>query len=522
VSSRRHHIILAVLLALLGACSLRGNSRTGKDEVVVLGDAEIRDLDPRFSSSENDVKLSRLCAPGLTTVDHASMEPIPLVAERVTQLDSLTWEVAIRPGWFFPDGTEVSADDVVYTYTSTLDPALGSTSRKAFSERFTSVEKVTDRLVRFHLKQPLGTFVTDLEFGIVSAKAAQSAPNAGGRFKDRLVVGAGAYTPVRLTEWEVVLERNEHFTPLAPLKRVVVRVLRDANARVIVLVGGSADVAQNTVRADLVDEIVKEAPWLEIERSSSVILTYLAMHNEDPLLKDVRVRKAIGYAIDRDKIIRGKLGGYAVPATGLIAPGHWAYNGDVARYGYDPARAKRLLDEAGHPDPDGDGPRPRFTLTFKTSSDLQRLSIARLIAQDLGAVGIEVDVRAFEFATFFADLKRGNYQLGSMQTSLIVEPDMYHNHFHSSRIPSKEFPDVGNRWRYRNPEADRLIDAGRAEGDRAKRREIYGQLQALVAEDLPIVPLWHEDNIAIRHHVLESYEVLPNARLITLGRVAKP
>src|SRR5262249_58310434 len=120
------------------------------------------------------------------------------------------------------------------------------------------------------------------------------------------------------------------------------------------------------------------------------------------------VRQAIAYAIDRRAIIRGRLGGHAVLATGVVPPGHWAYSADVPTYDHDPARARALLDEAGYPvGPDG----KRFTLTYKTSSDQQRIAVARLVAQDLAEVGIDVEIRSFEFATVFADLKRGNYEI---------------------------------------------------------------------------------------------------------------
>jgi peptide/nickel transport system substrate-binding protein len=147
--------------------------------------------------------------------------------------------------------------------------------------------------------------------------------------------------------------------------------------------------------------------------------------------------------------------------------------------------------------------------------------VARIIAQQLEAVGIGIELRSFEFATFFADVKAGNYQLASMQTSEIIDPDMYFFYFHRSRIPTPETPDEGNRWRYRSARADALIEAGRFALDRARRREIYGELQRLLAEDLPILPLWHEDNVVVSHRDVSGYRILPNARLVPLARTTK-
>jgi peptide/nickel transport system substrate-binding protein len=298
-----------------------------------------------------------------------------------------------------------------------------------------------------------------------------------------------------------------------------VRTLEDTNARLLMLVGGAADFAQNTVRADLIRDVQRK-PRLKIERGRSAILTYLVLKNDDPILGDVRVRRAIAHAIDRKAIIDAKYGGGAQLATGLIAPGHWAYEGDVARYDYDPARARALLDEAGHPmGKTEDG--KRFTLVFKVSSDQHRVATARIIAQQLEAVGIGVDLRSFEWQTYFADIKRGNFQIGMMQTGEIAEPDMHWVFFHSGRIPTPDKPDGANRARYHDAEADRLIEEGRRVVDRAERKRIYGALQKIIARDLPWVPLWHEDNVAILNKDVEGYLVVPTARFIGWASVHK-
>jgi peptide/nickel transport system substrate-binding protein len=252
-----------------------------------------------------------------------------------------------------------------------------------------------------------------------------------------------------------------------------------------------------------------------------VFLTYLLLNNSDPILKDKRVRQAIALAVDRPAIIAAKFGGRARLASGLLPPNHWAYAADVTRWNHDVERAKRLLDEAGHKDPDGNGPRPRFSLIYKTSSDQFRVSVARVIAAQLAAVGIDVDVRSFEFATFFADVKKGTYQLASMQTAEITEPDFYFTYFHSSWIPSKDNPDGYNRWRYVNADVDRLTAAGRRELDIGKRKQIYAEVQRIVAADVPIVPLFHEDNVVLANVDVSGYTITPNARLIGLRDASK-
>jgi peptide/nickel transport system substrate-binding protein len=197
---------------------------------------------------------------------------------------------------------------------------------------------------------------------------------------------------------------------------------------------------------------------------------------------------------------------------------HWAYSGDVPRWTRDLPRARALLDEAGyHADAHG----VRLHLIYKTSTDAFRVTLARVLASQLAEAGIDVEVRAFEFDTFFADIKRGEYQLATMQTSEISEPDYYFAYFNSERIPTAADPDANNRTRYRNADVDRLTTAGRSETDVAKRKVIYAEVQRIVATELPIVPLWNEDVVVLSNASVEGYTILPNARLAGLAAASK-
>ncbi len=507
--------MLLGLTVVLG-CSAR-TRRTPDDTIVVLIPNLIRDLDPRFALKSFDVKLSRLVAPGLTTIDTDDLEPALYLAESIEMETPTRVRVVIRPDARFSDGTAVTATDVAFTYESTMNEDVNSLFAGGFEERFTGFEVVGERELIISLAKPVATLWSDLDFGILKKDAA----NANMLFEKGSIVGAGPYRILEVEGEKVRLERNPFFFgPPAHVEKIVARVIRDSNARTLMLVGGSADLTQNGIRVDLIDTVAATARLHSVSAPSS-ILTYLMMQNRDPILADVRVRQAIGYAIDREAIIAAKMGGRAVLASGLLPPSHWAYNPNVSRYPYDPRRAKQLLDEAGYPDPDGDGPRPRLRLSYKTSADQFRLTIARIIASQLEEVGIEIDVRSFEFGTFFADVKKGNYQLASMQTGSVTEPDYYYTYFHSSRIPTEKRPHIHNRWRFSNPRVDELTVLGRAESDRNKRRQYYAEVQEILAVELPIVPLWHEDNVALMNIDVDGYKLFPNGRFAGLALARK-
>jgi len=516
----RPHANTAAALAALAAtaigCAPR-TRRTPDDTIVMVIEAPMTTADPRAAATNFDAKLTRIVASGLTAVDTQTMVPRLDLASKIERPDDLTIDVTLRDDARFSDGSPVTAGDVAGTYMNVLAPESPSASHKTLFDRFSSVEAVAPLVARFHLKVPLATFMSDADFGIISFHGSVDGPPPPADH----IIGAGPYQLRELTSTAAFLVPNPYYFGARPkLPNVEIKFVRDAAARLLMLVGGSADLIQNAVRLDLV-AAVRDRPRVRVEHSPSAILTYLMMNNEDKVLSKPEVRQAIALAVDRPAIIAAKLGGLAVPATGLLPPMHWAYSGDVPRWDHDLAKAKRLLDDAGFPDPDGDGPAPRFHLVYKTSADAFRVAIARVIAAQLAEAGIAVEVRSFEFATFFADIKKGAYQIATMQTTDITEPDFYFMYFHSSWIPTAKNPDGFNRWRYVNHEVDRLTTAGREEVDREKRLPIYAEVQRLVAQDVPIVPLWHEDNVILSNVGVQGYTTSPNARLIGLRDVTK-
>jgi peptide/nickel transport system substrate-binding protein len=237
------------------------------------------------------------------------------------------------------------------------------------------------------------------------------------------------------------------------------------------------------------------------------------------VLSDKRVRHAIGYAVDRQAIVDYLRRGLARPAVGVLSPVAWAFEPHVHEFTHDPARAKQLLDEAGYRDPDGDGPRPRLTVSFKTTSvEFSRLQAA-VIQQNLREVGIEVDVRSYEFATMYADILKGNFQMYSLQWvgGALADPDILRRVFHSQQVPPSGF----NRGHFSDPEVDRLIDEASKATDYETRRQLYGRVQQLLAEAAPYISLWHRTNFALAQAPLEGIHLSPQGDFTFLRNVTR-
>jgi peptide/nickel transport system substrate-binding protein len=186
---------------------------------------------------------------------------------------------------------------------------------------------------------------------------------------------------------------------------------------------------------------------------------------------------------------------------------------------YDPARSRALLDEAGYADPDGNGPQPRFHLTLKVSNvEFNRLQSA-VIQQNLRAVGIALDVRTYEFATLYADVLKGNFQLFTLQWvgGAVADPDILRRVFHSSQVPPAGF----NRGYFQNPTVDRLLDEAAVSTDEERRRLLYAEVQRTIAEEAPYISLWYKTNVAVAQSTLTGIRIPPIADFTFLRDVAR-
>lgn len=494
--------LLAAALVLSPACTCGASPE--HDTLVVLMEAPPRTLDPRFATADVDVKVSRLIFAGLVTTDTHDGRPALDLAAEVSEPSPGETVVVLRTDARFHDGTPVRAADVVYTFTTLDDPEVRSPFAGAF--RDVQVTAVDEHTVRFVQSEPTATFLVDLDRGIVPRHLLHER----GRFDGMEPVGAGPWRFAgRDRDGTVRLQRVVSDPETPHVSQLAFRPVPDDNSRLLALLAGAGDLTLNTV-APLMLPVVERQPELVVERSPSFKYTYLAFNLEHPLLRDVRVRQAVAHALDREEIVQFKFRATATLARNLIPPGHWAEATDSRAWTHDRARAAALLDEAGLL-PDSNGCRAE--LTIKTSANRFRRSVATVMAGHLTAVGLCTRVQSYEWGTFFEDIRSGNFEMTTLQWPAVTDPDILRWVFHSESIPDAERRGAGaNRGRYRNAEVDRLLDAGRVERDPAVRAELYREVQRILAEELPYVSLWHEDNLLVRRRDVVGFVPTPHAR----------
>jgi peptide/nickel transport system substrate-binding protein len=454
-------------------------------------------LDSRVGIDEASQKAHQLLYNSLVRID-AKLRVVPELAESLERPDPLTYVARIRRGVKFHNGRELTAEDVAYTFRSLVDPKfIGRTNAY---RNVAAVDILDPYTVAFRLKAPFGSFPVNLVMGIV--QAGSGAANA------RAPIGTGPYKLVSFrSDDRIVLARfTDYFDGPAKNPGLVLKVVPDDTMRGLELRKGAVDLVVNDVPPDIVWQMQREGK-LRIETAPGTDYAYIALNLKDPVLQRVEVRQALGYAIDRDAIVKYLRRGFAAPAVGVLPPMSWAFRPDVFQFRHDPAQAARLLDAAGYPDPDGDGPRPRLTLSLKTSTaEVYRIQAAA-IQQDLSRVGIALQIRSQEFATLQRDMVAGNFQMYTAQFVGVTDPDMLRLLYHSSQVPRAGI----NRVHYRNTAVDTLIEQASAAADDSERGELYGRIQHAVARDVPYIPLWYKTNVAVFQPDVQGVRLSPIA-----------
>ncbi len=487
-------------LALLAALALAGCRSSQRDPgtLVFLIESSPANLDPRIGIDAQSQRIDGLLFDGLVAKD-AHFQFTPALAESWSQPDPLTLIFHLRPGVRFHDGRLLTADDVVWTIDS-MRTGVVISARAASYASVDKLEAKDPATVVFHLKRPDNFLLANLATGALGI-----VPAGSGREFWRHPVGTGPFRFVsQQIDQDIVIERNPTSWSIVPkIERVRFAVVPDAITQALELEKGSADVAINSLPMDTLPALAQK-PNLQIEDVSGTEVQYLAFNTRDPILKDVRVRQAIACAIDRKLIISTLLRGRAQPASSLLPPSHWAWNGDGPRYVYDPARASQLLDAAGYPR----GVNGiRFHLTMKTSTDEDTRLLVAVLQQQFARVGIALDLRSNEFATFYSDVTRGAFQMYSLRwIGGNEQPDIFGYAFSTARIP----PKGANRGRYSNLELDQFLDDAATSLDTNKRRVDYAQAQQILARDLPAINLWYKDTVAVHNRRVTHLEPTPS------------
>jgi len=438
--------------------------------------------------------------------------------------DGLEFTIKITDKAKFHDGEPLDADDVVFTYNIPLSPDYDGV-RKSYFENIEKVEKIDQYTVKFTLKQVDAQFpVVSLGFHILPEHILKDVPIADmgeHEFNTKNPIGSG---PFKFSEWKdgeyVKVVANEDYWDGRPyLDSVTYKLVPDANAILAQLQAGDIDYYAGIAQPDVPTvEGFADASGLRLESGLALSYSYLAFNQRDDKFKDKAVRQAITHAIDRQAIVDNVMSGLGEVAHVPESPLSWAYNPNVPKFEYDVEKAKKMLADAGWtPGADGilekDG--KKFSVEVKTNQGNKvREDIVVILQQQLKAVGIEIKPQIVEFSSLIADIDPGvwNFEAIVLGWSLGIDPDP------SGIFHTKEIEKGLNFTGYSNPDIDKLMDAQLQELDKDKRKQMIGEIQALLAEDQPYTFLYYPKEFRALPSNLEGYEFHPKDQMYHISK----
>jgi peptide/nickel transport system substrate-binding protein len=411
--------------------------------------------------------------------------------------DGLTYTFEIHEGVRFHDGSELTADDVKYTYEYYAQP--GNTIANRFLG-MREVEVVDRYTARVHMDTVNAAFLRVAgEVPIVPAAYHADVGDDGFRTNP---IGTGAFRleTWRPAEFTELVAFPDHFRGAPYVDRLRLEVVPEPSVRYIAYLTGDADASVWPLTIEDALEL-QDDPNFRVNTTNWNSPRFIPLNNERPTLSDRRVRQAMLYALDRQRIVDDLESGLGVVATSHLAPHNPYYTADVPQYPFDPERARSLLDEAGWVvGSDGirsrDGLRLSFTCTT-ISGDQARRPMAELSQIFLRDVGVEMQLAEAPVASILQGLVEG-----------ALEASLFNWNHGSLADPSPDATlrsDGGNNYsRYNNLEMDRLIDEGLSIADPERRRPIYARTQQLYAEDVPALFLHFNQELAVYSNAMQG------------------
>jgi peptide/nickel transport system substrate-binding protein len=510
--------ILLLTLVLTGLIlTMACRERAGGDVVTIALPEKFSGLDT-LSSTGSDAAADRVRTLIFNSLvrKNEKFEYVGELGDYRVGDDNLTVTFTLKDNIKFHNGNPLTAADVKYTFDALLqangskagsfydsipdetDPEKKKTKRVSqFAEAIGTPDAKT---VVFKVTRP--ALVNQLLSNLVAIpiipqntlEQQKTAPVGTGPFKF-----AGFDQVNSLVQLEAY---PEHWEGAPKIAKLNVKTVQDPGALQNELLSGGVDVAPNptTLSPDALDVISKNSE-LQVDRFPGSNIQYIGFNTSIPPFNDVRVRQAAALSIDREKIINQLLSGQGKIANSILPEDSWAYSPGTV-YTYDPARARQLLAEAGY---------KGEPIKFKYASGNQAVNqYSQYIQNALKEVGINVDLETLEPNTLREQLNNGQFQ---MSTGIWVggnqDPIFFRDLFASTDFPDKKL-NGRNRSRYANAEFDRIIEEAINTVDKQKAKELYTRAQAIISNDVPLLPLWYPSSIVISTKRMKNIKINPS------------
>ena len=506
--NRRLAAAFLCLLVAAAGCSKSGQTGTRSRAPGVLRAslyAEPASLNPLLPTNTAENFVDSLAFDGLVTIDtHGNDVPdlaavVPTPANGGVSKDGLTVTYHLRRNVKWQDGAPFDSGDVKFSWQAVMNPANNVVERRGY-DQVRSVDTPDAYTVVFHLKQPFAPFVdtvfgeSDDPFRVVPKHLLAQYPNINQVPYNQQPIGTGPFKVARWIHGDRIefVANPDYFRGAPKLSQINVYVVPDGNTQEAQLRSHDSDLVIDIPTPNLQNLRRSPANGVTTMLAPGPSYNSLVMNLSHPPLDDLRVRQAIAYAINNNRIISSLTYGTAIPASADLSDFYWAYTKDVPHYGYDPKRAEALLDSAGwvrgaNGIRSKNGKELSLQLVYGQGNGTAR-SMGVFVQSDLKAVGIDVPIKTYTYEMLYATnamggiLNSGKYDLGQYSWISGADPD------DSSQWMCSLNPPAGNNIsHYCNAQVDALEKDALAHFDRARRKADYVQIQKHLASDVPAI-----------------------------------
>lgn len=473
------HKALSIIATALAAGLSFASLATAQAATVTIGtDVDAGTLDPRLARDTTAFRTTDLIYSGLVHIT-PSLEAVPDLAESWETPDPKTWIFKLRPNLKFSDGSPLTADDVVFTFSSIINKDFNAPMRALYTP-IASVEAVDPQTVKFTLSAPYAPLLSYLDIGIVPKALVE-----GGKDIGLQPVGAG---PMKLSSWTrgsaIELEANPDYWGAKPkADKVSIKIIGDGSARAQAFEAGDLDIIQSPLAPQDVQRLAADDRFGNA-LDAGLGVTYINFNTKDPLLASPKMRKAFSMLIDQQTIVNDIYQGVDKVASSIILPSSWAYSADIKQPGFDIDGAKALFKEEGWSDTNGDGILDKggkpLTVTLAThSEDTNRVQAVEYLQATFSAAGVDAKTQITDWPSFSTNyVQKSQHQIALLGWLNIVDPD---------RLMYAQLTTGGStNWGgYSNPEVDDLLNQGRSAATQADRTAAYQEAAKVLADELP-------------------------------------
>ncbi len=441
-------------------------------------------LNPLRATDATGMRIVNLIFQSLVYVDK-NLQVQPDLAKN-WQCSSLTCIFEVPYGNSFSNGRPLTAEDIEFSFQQY------QSEESPFHSAFQNIQNVQvdshsqGFTIQIQLKKSSAPFLSS-DLPVLKILPKKEFISHKEKFK-KTPIGSGPFILTQQTSHHIQMKARK---PIK-IKNVIFKVIRDDLTRFQKILKKDIDIVPSDLPYSKVKKIQEMNLPYKVISQTGLSMNYILVNLKDPLFRQLKARQALAWGIDRPTIIQYHLKGFALLAHTILNSNNPFFFKKIKKYSYNKKKAQNILKThqwVGH------------KIKIKTSNNQSVVAYAKIIAYQLKQIGFQVELESYEWGTFYNDLSKGNFQLALLRWVGAFDPDIYRVAFHSSETP----PYGRNRGFYINHNLDELLEKGREQNDKKRRMATYHKVQDIIAQELPIVPLWHNQQVSVVKDSIKDY-----------------